>query len=66
MVVGKGKLFLFFEARENKMCLTVRLAFQLAGNGLGYVVVTEKSTRFFRTRQSVRKYVGFSDKENPP
>jgi hypothetical protein len=35
--LGKGKLFLFFEARKNEMCLTVRLAFsELAGNGLVY------------------------------
>jgi len=25
--VGKGKLFLFFEARKNEMCLVVRLDF---------------------------------------
>ena len=28
VVLGKGKLFLFFEARKNEMCLTVRLAIQ--------------------------------------
>jgi len=34
VVVGKGKLFLFFEAREKWNVLDCALAFQLAGNGV--------------------------------
>jgi len=45
--LGKGKLFLFFEAQKNEMCLTVRLAFsELAGNGFVYGSLREISYDF--------------------
>lgn len=46
--------------------ISAKFSAYIVHNGLGYAVVTEKSARFFRTRQSVRKYVGFSEWENPP